>query len=44
MEEPEGTMAEHIAEKMAPALISVHPKGIALVVAIGAGLRIFDFK
>ncbi|CAM6089284.1 unnamed protein product [Calypogeia fissa] len=43
MEEQHGTMADHVAEKMAPALISVHPKSAAVVVAIGAGLRIFDF-
>jgi hypothetical protein len=44
MEEQDGAQGEHVADKMAPALIAAHPKGTSLVVAIGAVLRIFDFE
>ncbi|BBN11292.1 tRNA (guanine-N(7)-)-methyltransferase subunit TRM82 [Marchantia polymorpha subsp. ruderalis] len=42
-EDDGGFMGVHVGENMAPALVSVHPKGAHIVVSIGAGLRIFDF-
>ncbi|KAL2645446.1 hypothetical protein R1flu_013033 [Riccia fluitans] len=42
MEDHGASLGAGVGDMMAPALISVHPDGSCVVVAIGAGLRIFD--
>ncbi|KAL3699281.1 hypothetical protein R1sor_017303 [Riccia sorocarpa] len=42
MEDDEASVGVGVGELMAPALISAHPDGSCVVVAIGARLRVFD--